>query len=809
MTDTKSKIRALFLAGLMVLSVFAGTIALTGTAVAETTERGEAQTDSWDTTAGEGNVGDNGVVFQGEDDITFVDDDDADSTVDPELITNGDGDPLSMPIDEDTDRTSYSGGGMDNIIVRNPTISDHEFRLAGPDGADVSGGQVPRSEDTLTVWAEYNFGQAEDLDITVEDADGVDVTNEAVDEDQTQSALQAGPSDEVMFNITLGDLETGEYTVSIDGTDDLDSNDATVSDTFTISSARSVSLSLDQSEVVQGENVRYDIEGGTEGDYHVVSVSGGDVRDDASAEDVFRNVGDTTDVATNRPAALVEIDGGTGVGSIETSALDTTDIEVSVSEAVDSDFDIDADDIPADEDDQTLTVTEGTVELENPSDFYVPGAEVTVNGTTSAGISDVSLWARDQGDFYRVQLDGSDAIDVTDGEFEEEDVRLSDGNYRGNRILSLPGSYRFAILGDDPRQGDDSPVTQMTNTQIAQNVSQTYSLRVSDADLEANATIINGQVATADDIDVSGVAPGARMVNVTMFGPRGTVDSVSGITVRNDGTFEREGISVGGNLDAEFTDGFSEISQGNVVMSVGHAGRDGVRGDGTPPELSIDVGESTLTGFSALVYRINTNSFTQQQAIERMSAQTSDDVGSDDQSQSFQFRLTNARTTVDNVTGEAGTAGQVSIDSEMSVEGTTNRQPEDTTITVEVISGPSQQEFDLATTEQWGTNGQWNASLNTSGLQPGTYTVEADDGESSDVMEFELVEGQPDTDTPDTDTPDTETEAPGTETETEAPDTDTNETGGDTDGQDGPGFGIAVALVALLAAALLAVRRNN
>jgi len=62
---------------------------------------------------------------------------------------------------------------------------------------------------------------------------------------------------------------------------------------------------------------------------------------------------------------------------------------------------------------------------------------------------------------------------------------------------------------------------------------------------------------------------------------------------------------------------------------------------------------------------------------------------------------------------------------------------------------------------------------------------------------------QPDTET-ETEAPDTETEAP--DTETEAPATDTEV---ETTAADGPGFTAAIALIALVAAALLAVRRNN
>ncbi|WP_262178555.1 BGTF surface domain-containing protein [Haloarcula laminariae] len=67
----------------------------------------------------------------------------------------------------------------------------------------------------------------------------------------------------------------------------------------------------------------------------------------------------------------------------------------------------------------------------------------------------------------------------------------------------------------------------------------------------------------------------------------------------------------------------------------------------------------------------------------------------------------------------------------------------------------------------------------------------------------------PDTDTPDTDTPDTDTPDMDTDTATEETTDDGGETTETATGGSGPGFTAAFALIALVAAALLAVRRNN
>jgi PGF-CTERM protein len=74
----------------------------------------------------------------------------------------------------------------------------------------------------------------------------------------------------------------------------------------------------------------------------------------------------------------------------------------------------------------------------------------------------------------------------------------------------------------------------------------------------------------------------------------------------------------------------------------------------------------------------------------------------------------------------------------MLVRGTTNRNPDDTDITVEIVEGPDVGEFDLTTLRSW-SGGTWSARFSTSGISTGTYTVEVDDGESTDRTSFTVV----------------------------------------------------------------------
>jgi PGF-CTERM protein len=97
---------------------------------------------------------------------------------------------------------------------------------------------------------------------------------------------------------------------------------------------------------------------------------------------------------------------------------------------------------------------------------------------------------------------------------------------------------------------------------------------------------------------------------------------------------------------------------------------------------------------------------------------------------------------------------------------------------------------DLASTDEWENDGTATLNTDTAGAATGTYTIELDDGENTVAEDVEVVEQ--------ISTP-TATPTP-TEMETGSP---TPTEGGE------PGFGAVVAPVALLAAALLATRRDN
>lgn len=151
----------------------------------------------------------------------------------------------------------------------------------------------------------------------------------------------------------------------------------------------------------------------------------------------------------------------------------------------------------------------------------------------------------------------------------------------------------------------------------------------------------------------------------------------------------------------------------------------------------------------------------------------------------------------------------------VTINGVTNLRPDRNAITVDLED--SEGDIVASTgTDRWGQDGVWSVTIDTSGLEPGEYTVVADDGYDSDIETIRLVSTTPtpsETPTPEptpteTATPDpTATVSPrptgtptGTATSTDTP--------ASTEGN-GPGFGVIVAVSALLAVALLAARRND
>ncbi|WP_170845562.1 HVO_2072 family ArtA-dependent S-layer glycoprotein, partial [Halorientalis persicus] len=696
------------------------------------------------------------TIFQGEEDLTLTSGDLSPSSFERTAGAN-EGETLSVPVPTDQPVGSYDDGSGNSFTVETPRIQNLE--VTNQNGDDIAGGAVNVDGSTqLTIDAEYNFEQAEPLNVEIEDSGGLEVTDEVLVNPGQEPVIST--NGEVTLALAEGVLDNEEYTVTVEGDEDLDFGDASQSVTFDVTTGEDASIEVQSDEVTRGENVKFEVDNAAEGDTHVVSIDADDV--DSVPGSVFRNAGDTiatTSTDDGDALALVEIDDGVAVGSIDTSYLDETDVtvdvygpgEASTQTELEAINDL-TEDIGSSVDDDDFTVTEGGVMLENPQGSYVVGSETTVNGTTTAGVDNVALYARDEGDFeylMTISVDGDDT-------FEEDDVVLSNPSEGdvANDTLSIPGSYRLAAVDADDSALSTNYRADQNTSAISEAVGMQSSIRVTDTALTVDyVSIVNGQVAVDDDLKINGTAPGQDEVSVSFYGPRGTYDRTT-INVDSSDEFESENVDVGDNLGPQLGID-TELSQGNVVMSVFSSGRDGEAGDG-----QLDGYDSFPDFWTAL----NTGSNTQQQVIDQVASETTEDTGSDDISEVFQFRYTDGRVSVDSVTGEAGQQFTVETNDTMMVSGVTNRQPDDNTVTVEVIDGPSSSGFDIESTDVWGTDGQWSVEIPVEGVEPGNYTVEASVGGNTDIRSFQVTGEQleePTTpDEPTTDEPEPTTDEP-------------------------------------------------
>lgn len=73
------------------------------------------------------------------------------------------------------------------------------------------------------------------------------------------------------------------------------------------------------------------------------------------------------------------------------------------------------------------------------------------------------------------------------------------------------------------------------------------------------------------------------------------------------------------------------------------------------------------------------------------------------------------------------------------VSGTTNLQPDDNAIAVDLLT-PEGDIVVFDTVDRWGMDGEWTATLNTTGVEAGSYVVEVTAADTVDRVRIELTE---------------------------------------------------------------------
>jgi hypothetical protein len=290
------------LAAVIVLAAVAGAVGGVGTVTAANSSTTDARTDAGDSAPATVYLGERGIDLSGvpnaeatligtageaEGSVASVTLDDADITP-----SNG----------FETGAYRFSSHGDSNTVdlsVRDPTVNDVTiYRGSGTGGADITGSSLPIGE-TFTVEPEFNFGQAAPAEVVLKDATGQNITDSTL----TSSDHWAVSSGDTLEFDTSG-LSSGEYTVTVRGSDSYSSasggqsatdfSDASMSATITLGDY-DASVSMDE-EQVRKDNTLNGTVTGLPRDYAIVristdalldSVDVGDVSDGSGSDDVF------------------------------------------------------------------------------------------------------------------------------------------------------------------------------------------------------------------------------------------------------------------------------------------------------------------------------------------------------------------------------------------------------------------------------------------------------------------------------------------------------------------------------------------
>lgn len=166
------------------------------------------------------------------------------------------------------------------------------------------------------------------------------------------------------------------------------------------------------------------------------------------------------------------------------------------------------------------------------------------------------------------------------------------------------------------------------------------------------------------------------------------------------------------------------------------------------------------------------------------------------------IELTQANVEIESVNENQSTQ-TVTVGSEFTVSGVTNRDPDNTVIIVELRRNNGEV-VRVATDEQWDESGEWRVTIELGDVEAGSYVIEASTGDETDIRELTVVAATPTpTVTPDmTPTPTPTPTATPTATPTPVSQTPTatqtiTATPSPTQTAETPGFNIVTAVIAV------------
>lgn len=136
------------------------------------------------------------------------------------------------------------------VTLQTPRI--REFQIIDNRGRNVAGGTLVNDQDESIVRVDYNYAEAERIELTVKDEDGGDVTDEIVNNSTSGSVINGTNTSQpfvfrdgfVRFDIDPSELDPGEYTFTVEGEDNLDTGEASRSVPVTIADREPTSITF-------------------------------------------------------------------------------------------------------------------------------------------------------------------------------------------------------------------------------------------------------------------------------------------------------------------------------------------------------------------------------------------------------------------------------------------------------------------------------------------------------------------------------------------------------------------------------------
>ncbi|MFC4438475.1 MULTISPECIES: DUF7827 domain-containing protein [Natrialbaceae] len=774
-TSFREKGRAVFLAALMVLSVFAMAAALPGTAVADHEDETEnldsgqtywaGQELDFTTTNQSLNATWNVYGVEGDEDTSFetqINIRDGEATLDTSSLDADEYDRFAIQ-NNNNKWVTFDATGAE---TGTDTATNASFTLLQQDlSVEFQADTATDMSSEVDINVDDDRG-TQDLLVEADNLNGDDLVDLFDEEDVTKhdddTVLISNVANDQTLNGNFTDVDTGEYTFTFTSAD----TGVSASDDIEIVDAGDVDAQFDDNSVsetlgdvaaitINLENTdEADLTIGGEDEGWMINATVYDEEDDGEVTVYFNtaaagdetDVGDDTDVLSANGNNVVDVDTHESLTDVLATGSYDTSLEVQGDQ----------------KDRGTLNLQEGsvdsaTVEKANGGADYEDAEELReyLNDDSEVAEGDLAVIEVAASGIYGYDL-SNQGIDVTLEQTEpgmnQDPVELTPDD----TIYDQDSDQVYYVIDtsnllDDDRIDDGEEFTFTFEVDSDKN-----DFLSEDADLETAFTVNERTVEFTEDEYELENDEGQEISGTSNFASGAEVD-VTAQTGGDHAFFSQKTAEVDENGDWTATFDFSHLEDGvEFDLTASDVGGDADDAEATGAVSEADDGEAALDVVG--------------------DAPSEVDV---DEDATLDVTVTNDGDEAGNATLEV-TVGDEEYSEDLELEGGES----------ETFS------YDFDTSEEGDI--EWTATVDDAS-DSGTLTVEAeddgveDDGEEDDGVEDDGVE---DDGVEDDDAEDDEAEDDGTEDDGE-------------DDDSTPGFGVAVALVALLAAAMLALRRQN